>query len=164
MRHRPAAVACGTVVLAAVGWADAAEHQIEVKKAKLTEEPKSLSKPVAEVKYGEAVTVQQKQGDWWNVKPDGKAAGWITKSAVARTKTALEAGASGDTGVSESEQAAAYRPLSPEAEAAYRKESAASATGYAAVDKLDRNPACEVSDAQVKAFMKAGQLQQGGGQ
>lgn len=161
MRHP---VCLGLVAAAAVGaGAWAAEYQVEVKKARLTEEPRSLSRPVAEVRYGEAVTVIRRQGDWWQVQPEGKSAGWITRNALARGATLMQAGATGEAGVSDSEQAAAYRPLSPEAEAAYRQQSGASAQGYAAVDRLDRDPVCEVSDDRIRAFAAEGQLQPGGG-
>lgn len=160
MKPRTALVACGAVACAVAAYAEIV--QVEVKEAKLREQPRSLAKPVADVTLGEKVEVQKKEGGWWNVKPSNKPAGWITKSALASDPTVLKAGQADDAKVSKDEQALAYRPFDQQTEAAFREDNANLAAGYAALDKIDQDPAYKVSDEQVAAFLAEGGLQGGG--
>ncbi len=153
--------ACGAMALAAA--ADAETMQVEVRQAKLTEEPRSLSKPVAEVKLGDRVQVQRKQKDWWHVKPADKPAGWIIRKALAKDGSSMTLGdIEGKSGVSEDEQALAYRPWSPEVERAYRSDQPATARGYAALDRIEKDAAYKVGDGERTRFLKDGQVQPGG--
>lgn len=136
--------------------------QVEVKKARLTEEPKSLSKVVAEVKHGDQLQVRKKEKSWWQVQPEGLPAGWIPRSALASAKTALKSGdASEQSGVSKDEQALAFRPFSERVERQYRADNPMLTSGYAALDKIERGAAYE-PEPDTAAFLRAGQVQTGG--
>jgi uncharacterized protein YgiM (DUF1202 family) len=161
MKRITAWATLGMASLAAT--AGAQTMQVEVRSAKLTEEPRSLSRVVAEVKHGDRVQVQQKQKDWWNVRLDDGTAGWITRRSLAKEGTTMTLGdVEGRTGVSEDEQALAYRPWSPEVERAYRGGNSATAQGYATLDRIEQDPTYKVSDTQRIRFLKDGQVSPGG--
>jgi hypothetical protein len=69
----------------------ATQMSVQVREGQLRERPSFLGTVVAQVEYGERVSVERSQGPW-RYAVSGDNAGWIHESALTRTRIRLAAG------------------------------------------------------------------------
>ena len=149
-RLLPALVA--VLALAAAAWA-ATEMTVQVKMGQLREKPAFLSRVVAEVPYGQTVSVGESLGDWRHVTA-AAGAGWMHQTTIAPQQSALIAQAQQQaSGASTGELALAGKGFSKSVEDQFRQR-----RGNLDYSWLDRMEASDVAPQQLQAFVMEGSL------
>jgi hypothetical protein len=93
---------------------------VQVKESELRATPSFLGKIIANVAYGDRVTVLEKKGAWQRVSLKGGAQGWINSSALTTKKIVLQAGQTNvQTGATQNELALAGKGFNNQVEASY---------------------------------------------
>lgn len=128
---------------------------VQVKEGQLRATPSHLGKIVAQVSYGDRVTVLAEQGDWKKVATaGGRSQGWMHNTALTNSRIALRAGqADVGSSVSRDEIALAGKGFSEEVEAQYRKSH--KNLDYAWINKMET---IKVSPEQIEDFLSKGSL------
>lgn len=156
----------GALVLAAsLMWASLVQAEtlyVQAKTAQLRAGKTSLDTVVANIRYGEAVEVLSRDGNWIEVKTSGGAKGWIFSSKLSSSKPA---GGSSDTLARLGQSMRGSGPSSTTASAGARGLDKAS-EGYANQagisprdrDAVDRMTAYRLSDEEVEDFLREGGL------
>jgi hypothetical protein len=151
----PRLVAAGLVLLLALGSVAALKKGDTVfskrNETSLLAEPKPLAPAAAKVGFAESLRIEEVRGNWLRVKAR-KAEGWVFLGNVAEEKP-KHAPAAGLTTVSASETntAAAARPLAPAAEGFAARHDAGRA--LADLEWLDATTA-QMPDSAVVAYMQ----------
>lgn len=141
-----------TCVAAGVAWA-ATEMAVQVKVGQLREKPTFLSRVLAEIPYGQSVSVLEEQGDWRRVSAAG-GMGWMHQTAIAVQQSALIAKAQQQaTGASTGELALAGKGFSKAIEDKFRQ--VRGNLDYSWLDKMEANT---VAPQQLQAFVAEGSL------
>jgi uncharacterized protein YgiM (DUF1202 family) len=142
------------IVLATIVWAATQMQSVQVRSGQLRERPSFLGKVVAEVSYGDRITVLETRGPWSNVRSDG-GEGWIHTSALTEKKVVLKSGdADADVSASGEELALAGKGFNDEVEAEFRSQNPD--VDYAWVDRMET---FVVTPAQAGDFLEAGGVQ-----
>jgi hypothetical protein len=114
---------------------------------------------VIRVPYGETIQELGRQGDWLRVRYQGKQ-GWIHISAVQEQKFELSSlSTEKATEASQEEVSLAGKGFTPEVEKAFRDKNPK--MRYDLVDQIE---AIRIEDAQLQAFIRAGNLKEPGGE
>ncbi len=116
--------------------------------------PNYMSSKAGLLKYGDQVKVLNKQDGWCQIESP---AGWIPESAVTKAKVKIDSDkkyAAGDP--KRDEVALAGKGFNPKVEDQYKKDNPALKKAYQKVDQVEKYGATE---AELKAFQKAGKLQ-----
>lgn len=133
---------------------------VTVKETQVRERPSFLARVVATVKYGDRLTVLDRQSGWVQVQSGGQQ-GWVNASALTQKKIVFQAGSSNvSSSASSSEVALAGRGFNKEVEDQYASEQN---LDYSGVDKMERYGK---DTSTLIAFMQAAKLHfdQGGAQ
>ncbi len=110
------------LLVGASAWA-AKEMSVQVRDGQLRNRASFLGAVVANVTYGDRVTVHAEQAGWSEVSTAAGARGWIHGSALTPKRVVLTAGASdAQVGASGAEVALAGKGFSQEVEAEYKKQ------------------------------------------
>lgn len=131
--------------------------QVQVREGQLRQTASYLGKVVAPVRYGQPVTVLQRQGEWARVAVDGQQ-GWIHQSALTEKKISMQAGQNpAATTATSAEVAVAGKGFNKQVEEKYR--AAHPQAGYAWIDRLE---SMRASPAEIQQFLIGGGLTAGG--
>lgn len=142
------------LLLVAMAWAATQNLNVQVRTGVLRERPTFLGRPIAEVHYGDRVTLIAQEGAWRQVRVAAGSLGWIHATALTEKKLTLASGEDVETGASGDELALASKGFSEEVEAQYRSENPSLA--YAEVDRMET---LVVTAEEAHSFLKAGELQ-----
>jgi hypothetical protein len=143
-------------VLVTFSAAMAAQYTVITKEAPIRKDNRFFAPVVARLPYGTAVTDQARKGDWLRVTYQGKT-GWIHVSAVQEQKIQLiRSGRAREAG--DYEVALAGKGFTPEVENAFRGKNPT--LQYGLVDQIQ---SYMIDDAQLQAFIEAGNLNEPGG-
>lgn len=130
-----------------------AAGRVALETAPLRAAPRFFSPALATLKAGDAVTVVRAEGAWYEVTA-GQVKGFIHSSALySEASYRLDAGQMGSGQVTYAERTAAARGFTPAVEAEHRRSRPETASGYAAVDRLE---AFLVDQEGVAGFMREG--------
>ncbi|MBU0742686.1 SH3 domain-containing protein [bacterium] len=149
------------LLLAAVAaWAAAQMLSVQVREGQLRDRPSFLGKVVADVSYGDRMTVLSSQGGWTKVRDGGGKSGWIHTSALTEKKVVLKAGdMDAATGASGEELALAGKGFNDEVEAEFKSKNPD--VDYAWVDRMEM---MAVSAEEAVDFLKDGGVEPKGGE
>ncbi len=128
---------------------------IQVKKGAVRSSPSFLGKIVAQLKYGDRVAVNNLKGSWYSIDlPQESMDGWMHSSALSVKKIVLTPGAS-DAGQSASsdEITLAGRGFNQQVEEDFKSKNPQ--VEFKWIDKMEK---MTVSQKQIEAFVKEGQL------
>ncbi len=143
------------VLIAATAWAAGRVMSVQVRQGQLRQKPHFLSRIVATLPYAARVSVEAKDGPWYEVTtPDGRR-GWIHLSALSKKRIVLKSGRE-DVAVEASgeELALAGKGFNKQVEDEFRAGRAG--YNYAWVNRAEKN--FGVSPADAAAFVEAGGL------
>ena len=128
---------------------------IQVKNGVVRSIPSFLGKIVAQLPYGDRVSVQAAQGAWYLVKnPKGSPDGWMHSSALSVKKIVLKPGASDvEQAASSDEITLAGKGFNQEVEKDFKSKNPQ--VDFTWVNKMEN---MIVSQNQITAFIKEGQL------
>lgn len=145
-------IGVGIVLLGLAVSAHAAkEMSVQVRTGQLRERPSFLGKVVAEVQYGDRVTVDQAQGPWMQVTVASQS-GWIHESALTKSKIRLGSGdTAAPTAASSEELALAGKGFNADVEAEFKAQ-------HKDIDFtwVDRMEGMGLSMDRLVAFLKEG--------
>jgi uncharacterized protein YgiM (DUF1202 family) len=129
---------------------------VQVRQAKLRSGPAAWSTSVGTLSYGDPLTVIGGDDPWWQVKTSKGKTGYIPTSSVSDRKIILSSvGYSGSARVDQSDVVLAGKGFSKEVEKSF---ASSSGLDYRKVDQVEKN---KVSDSDINAFIKAGELKGG---
>jgi len=137
----------------------AQQLSVQVREARLRQNPSYLGAAGAAVAYGTRVTVLESRGPWRRVQAADGRTGWLHESALTEKTLALAAGDQDvNAGADSDELALAGKGFSPEVEKAFQAENRE--IDFAWVDRMATG---QVSPDQALAFLAAGEVQPQGG-
>ncbi len=126
---------------------------VQVRNGQLRATPSFLGKIVANVAYADAVTVQQKQGEWMQVA-SAAGTGWIHQSALSAKKITLKAGADNvGSAASGEELALAGKGFNSDVEADFKKKN--QNIDFTWIDRMER---IKISPQEMINFLNEGGL------
>ena len=133
---------------------------IQVKKSAVRSSPSFLGKIVTQLKYGDRVAVQNVKGSWYFIdSPKGKTEGWMHSSALSVKKIVLNPGASDvEQAASSDEITLAGKGFNQQVENDFKSKNPK--VDFTAINKMEK---ITVSQNQIQAFIKEGQLSPKGG-
>ncbi|HEX5138508.1 MAG TPA: SH3 domain-containing protein [Planctomycetota bacterium] len=134
---------------------------VQVREAVLRDKPSFLGKVVARLPYGAGVVVEESRGEGWvRVRAEeGRAAGWLSASALATDVAKLKGGSgSAEERAGTTSRSLAGRGFDEEVEAKRRAGGGDIALGYRRLDELLALPAYNPDAADVPAFAAEGGL------
>jgi len=136
----------------------AARVKIVTQEAQIRKDKKFFAPAVAGVPYGTIVDELERRGDWLRVSYQGKQ-GWLHVSAVKEQKFSLSSLASQRAEETGSEEVAlAGKGFTPQVEMAFRDRNPAMR-----YDLVDQVRGYRVTEAELLAFIQAGDLREEGG-
>ncbi len=128
------------------------------KTTKLRAQKRSFAPAVADLKEGDKLSFQSKDGAWLAVK-FGSLAGWLHQTDVSTNPDVRLSGQGVRETYSTSETAAAKKGFNPQVEKAYRQNNPNLEKAFALVDQLQTRA---VPEADLRTFLQAGRLLQEG--
>jgi len=134
---------------------------IQVKKGSLRSSPSFLGKIVAQLKYGDQVAVQDVKGSWVFIdRATGKTDGWMHSSALSVKKIVLNPGASDvEQAASSDEITLAGKGFNRQVEKDFKSKNPQ--VDFTWINRMEKRT---VSQNQIRAFIKEGQLSPTGGE
>jgi hypothetical protein len=133
---------------------------VQVKETVLRENPSFLGRPVADLDYGDRVTVLQEKGSWSMVSA-AVANGWVHTSALTRKRLEKKAGGRDlSAAASRDEIALAGKGFSEEVEDEYRQQN--TQADFGAVDRMEK---IVIPEVEMRDFLLEGGIiaTEGGG-
>ena len=124
------------------------------KTTKLREQKRLFAPAVAELKEGDRLALERKEGAWLAVT-FAKLRGWLHETDVSTKSEVRLSGEGVRESYSASETAAARKGFNPEVEKTYRTQKPELEAAFRLVDRLQ---AREVSEDELRAFLVAGGL------
>lgn len=128
------------------------------KTTKLRSQKRSFAPAVADLKEGDKLSFQGKEGAWLAVK-FGDVAGWLHATDVSTNQDVRLSGQGVRETYSTSETAAAKKGFNPQVEKAYRQDHPNLEKAFQLVDQVQ---ARSVPEPELRAFLVAGRLLQEG--
>jgi uncharacterized protein YgiM (DUF1202 family) len=128
------------------------------KTTKLRSAKRSFAPAVADLKEGDKLTCQGKEGAWLSVA-FGDQKGWLHETDVTTRTDVRLSGEGLRESYSTSETAAAKKGFNPQVEKQYRQDNPSLERAFALVDQLQ---ARTLGDDELRAFLVAGRLLQEG--
>lgn len=136
----------------------AANQSVQVRESQLRKSPSFLGKIVATVHYGDRLSVLKEEDSWIKVSADGTQ-GWIHSSAMTTREIVLNPNAGDLSRAADSDEIAlAGKGFNKQVEEKFRQQN--SNVNFDMVDKMESST---VSQEEIEAFLKAGNLQPAGG-
>ena len=134
---------------------------IQVKNGDVRSSPSFLGKIVAQLKYGDQVAVQNVKGSWYFIdRPEGSTDGWMHSSALSVKKIVLNPGASDAAQAASSDEITlAGKGFNQQVENDFKSKNPQ--VDFAWINKMEK---MTVSQNQIQAFIKEGQLSPKGGE
>ncbi len=134
---------------------------IQVKKGAVRSNPSFLGKIVAQLEYGDQVTVQNMKDSWYLIdRPEGRTDGWMHSSALSLKQIVLNPGASDvEQAASSDEITLAGKGFNQQVETDFKSKNPQ--VDFSWIDKMEK---MTVSQKQIQAFIKEGQLSPKGGE
>lgn len=134
---------------------------IQVKNGAVRSSPSFLGKIVAQLNYGDRVAVQDVKGPWYLVDgPGASTDGWMHSSALSVKEIVLNPGTSDAAQAASSDEITlAGKGFNKQVENDFKSKNPQ--VDFAWVDKMEK---MTVSQNQIQAFIKEGQLSPKGGQ
>ena len=134
---------------------------IQVKKGVVRTNPSFLGKVVAQLKYGDRVAVQDVKGAWYFIdRPGASTGGWMHSSALSMKKIVLKPGASDvEQAASSDEITLAGKGFNQQVENDFKSKNPQ--VDFTWINKMEK---MTVSQIQIQAFIKEGQLSPEGGE
>ena len=128
---------------------------VQVQTCELRATPSRLGKVVAQVKYGDRLTVQEAQGEWKKVStPDGGTTGWVHATALTPKKIVLSAGSKdAQVAASSDEMAMAGKGFNSDVEKQFKDKN--KDVDFTWVDKMETFVA---QPAQMQQFLETGNV------
>lgn len=128
---------------------------IQVKKGAVRARPSFLGKMIAQLKYGDRVEVRDVKGSWYFInQPKGRTDGWMHSSALSMKKILLKAGAADvEQAASSDEITLAGKGFNKQVEKDFKSKNPQ--VDFTWINKMEK---MTVSQNQIKAFIKKGQL------
>jgi uncharacterized protein YgiM (DUF1202 family) len=159
-RCRNAWAVAMVICMAATVAADDNLMSIQIKKGQLRTTPSFLGKIVAELNYGDRVAVIENKNAWIKVRASAKnVAGWLHASALTSKTIILKPGAADvSQAASSDELALAGKGFSKQVEGEFKTKNPQ--LDYTWINRMEQ---MIVSQAQIKQFLKDGQLSSKGG-
>ena len=124
------------------------------KTTKLRAQKRSFAKPVADLKEGDQLVFQQREGAWLAAKL-GATAGFVHETDVSQKADVRLSGQGMRENYSTSETAAAKKGFNPQVEQQYRDDNPNLEAAFKLVDKLQ---ARSVTEDAIRAFLVEGRL------
>lgn len=124
------------------------------KTTKLRSQKRSFAPAVADLKEGDKLAFQSKEGAWLAVK-FGNVAGWLHETDVSTNQDVRLSGQGVRETYSTSETAAAKKGFNPQVEKAYRQNNPNLEKAFLLVDQVQ---ARAVPEPELRAFLVAGRL------
>lgn len=128
------------------------------KTTKLRAQKRSFAKPVADLKEGDQLVFQQREGAWLAAKL-GAVTGFVHETDVSNKSSVRLSGQGMRESYSTSETAAARKGFNPQVEKEYRDSNPNLEAAFKLVDQLQ---ARSVTEDAIRAFLVAGRLLQEG--
>ena len=134
---------------------------IQVKNGDVRSSPSFMGKIVDQLKYGDQVAVQNVKGSWYFIdRPEGSTDGWMHSSALSVKKIVLNPGASDvEQAASSDEITLAGKGFNQQVENDFKSKNPQ--VDFAWINKMEK---MTVSQNQIQAFIKEGQLSPKGGE
>ncbi len=134
---------------------------IQVKNGDVRSSPSFLGKIVAQLKYGDQVAVQNVKGSWYLIdRPEGSTDGWMHSSALSVKKIVLNPGASDVAQAASSDEITlAGKGFNQQVENDFKSKNPQ--VDFTGINKMEK---MTVSQNQIQAFIKEGQLAPKGGE
>ena len=134
---------------------------IQVKNGAVRSSPSFLGKIVAQLTYGDQVAVQDVKGSWYFIdRPEGSTDGWVHSSALSVKKIVLNPGASDvEQAASSDEITLAGKGFNQQVENDFKSKNPQ--VDFTWINKMEK---MTVSQNQIQAFIKEGQLSPKGGE
>jgi hypothetical protein len=134
---------------------------IQVKNGDVRSSPSFLGKIVAQLKYGDQVVVQNVKGPWVLIdRPEGSTDGWMHSSALSVKKIVLNPGPSDvEQAASSDEITLAGKGFNQQVENDFKSKNPQ--VDFTWINKMEK---MTVSQNQIQAFIKEGQLAPKGGE
>jgi hypothetical protein len=134
---------------------------IQVKNGDVRSSPSFLGKIVDQLKYGDQVAVQNVKGSWYLIdRPEGSSDGWMHSSALSVKKIVLNPGASDvEQAASSDEITLAGKGFNQQVENDFKSKNPQ--VDFTWINKMEK---MAVSQNQIQAFIKKGQLSPKGGE
>lgn len=134
---------------------------IQVKNGDVRSSPSFMGKIVDQLKYGDQVAVQKVKGSWYFIdRPEGSTDGWMHSSALSVKKIVLNPGASDvEQAASSDEITLAGKGFNQQVENDFKSKNPQ--VDFAWINKMEK---MTVSQNQIQAFIKEGQLSPKGGE
>ena len=128
---------------------------VQIRNGQLRSTPGYFSRVIAKLNYADPVTILQKQGDWLKVATaNGRATGWLHKSALTKKRLKLSAGGRDIANtVSTDEQALAGKGFNSDVEAQFKKENRN--INYTWVNRME---AIKIPPNRLMIFLKEGNI------
>jgi hypothetical protein len=133
---------------------------IQVKKGAVRSSPSFLGKIVTQLKYGDQVAVQNVKGSWYFIDGSkGKTEGWMHSSALSLKKIVLNPGASDVKQTASSDEITlAGKGFNKQVENNFKSKNPQ--VDFTAINTMEK---ITISQNQIQAFIKEGQLSPTGG-
>ena len=134
---------------------------IQVKNGDVRSSPSFMGKIVDQLKYGDQVAVQNVKGSWYFIdRPEGSTDGWMHSSALSVKKIVLNPGASDvEQAASSDEITLAGKGFNQQVENDFKSKNPQ--VDFTKKNKMEK---ITVSQNQIQAFIKEGQLSPKGGE
>ncbi len=137
MKRFAICVLAGVLLSGGSAWSEEEVMVLQVNSAKLMSQPSFLGKPVATVRRGEKLTVQDWNKTWFEVRSTKGKVGWINKRSVAEFERAeLSSDGETSTGATGDEVEIAARGFSKDVEKKYRQNNAE--LDFRHVDRIEK--------------------------
>ena len=148
----------GLMLVATLAYAAGKFLTAQVQKTRVRSGPDFfMSKGLTELKYGQRVEVVGTKGTWTKIRLGSGQEGWVTTSALTTKKIKLSSGTrNARVKAGEEELALAGRGFSPAVEDNYRRSNRR--LDYTWVDRMQTDPAFQVSLEQMRVFLIQGKL------
>jgi hypothetical protein len=157
MKKKICAILLGLLMV--TSGAMAASVKVITQEAMIRKNKRFFAPVVSRVPYGAIIQELERQGDWLRVSYQGKQ-GWIHISAVQEQKFDLSSlSTEKATEASQEEVALAGKGFTPEVEKAFRDKNP-----KMRYDLVDQIQSIRIGDAQLQAFIRAGNLKEPGGE
>jgi SH3-like domain-containing protein len=133
----------------------ASEMSVQVEETSIRSRPSFMGAPVASVKYGDRVAVQNVQQGWARVRTATGTEGWLHESALTKKRVVLAAQSEDvRVGATTREVALAGKGFNSEVEADFKARN----TGIS-FEWIDRMEAIRVTEHEIRSFLAEGGIQ-----
>jgi len=133
---------------------------IQVKKGAVRSNPSFLGKIVAQLEYGDQITVQNVKDSWYFIyRPEGSTQGWMHSSALSMKKIVLKPGASDvEQAASSDELTLAGKGFNQQVEEDFKSQNPE--VDFTWINRMEKTV---ISQNQIQTFIKEGKLSPEGG-